>query len=125
MFLEVEENPNCAGMDMMRFKELGAARAVSQVRLYDRNPEGEWCRITGWSSQPEKPSCPAYATPIEDSGIGMAYLIHGGDHGIRIKPVENPEDWELSSPNQWGESHLILTSSQDLMFEPTPPPKSD
>ncbi|MCI0526640.1 MAG: hypothetical protein L0Y56_04200 [Nitrospira sp.] len=120
MFLEVEENPNCKGMDMMRFKELGPPKRLKQVRLYDRKDQGEWCQITGWTNEEGCTLCPAYARPIEDSGIGMAYLIYGGNYGIRLKPVEMDEAWNLSSPHQWGEPYLVLTSSQDLMFEEKP-----
>ena len=117
MFLEVEENPNCKGMDMMRFKELGPPKQLKQVRLYDRIDQGEWCSITGWSDEEDNPLRPAYARPVEDSGIGMAYLIYGGNHGIRFKPVGIAEDWNLKSPNQWGEPYLVLTSRLDLLFE--------
>ena len=117
MFLEVEENPNCKAMDMMRFKELGPPRRLKQVRLYDRTDLGEWCQITGWTSEEGGPLCPAYARPIEDSGIGMAYLIYGGNYGVRFKPVGAAEDWDLQSPHQWGEPYLVLTSPLDLIFE--------
>ncbi len=117
MFLEVEENPNCKGMDMMRFKELGPARRLVQVRLNDRIPEGEWYWITGWANTQDDPHCPAYGRPIEDSGIGMAYLVYGGNCGIRLKPVNITEEWDLNSPHQWGEPYLVLTSLQDLRFE--------
>ena len=35
-------------------------------------------------------------------------LVYGGDHGIRLKPVGCPEDWDLTSGNQWGEPCLML-----------------
>ena len=117
MYLEVEENPNCKGMDMMRFKELGPPRRLKQIRIYDRNDEGEWCWITGRTHTEGAPLCPAYARPIEDSGIGMAYLIYGGTCGIRLKPLTSAEDWDLNSAQQWGEPYLVLTSPQDLIFE--------
>jgi hypothetical protein len=117
MFLEVEENSNCKGMDMMRFKELGSPKPLKQVRLYDRTDGGEWCQITGWTGEEGGPICPAYARPIEDSGIGMAYLVYGGNYGVRLKPAGIDEVWNLTSPQQWGEPYLVLTSPQDLMFE--------
>ncbi|MGH7274839.1 MAG: hypothetical protein ACREIQ_10330 [Nitrospiria bacterium] len=102
---------------MMRFKELGPPQRLKQVRLYDRKDEGEWCQITGWTNAERGPLCPAYARPIEDSGVGIAYLIYGGNYGIRFKPLDDEEEWDLNSPNQWGESYLVLTSTQDLIFE--------
>jgi hypothetical protein len=117
MLLEAEENPNCKGMDMLRFKELGPPKRLKQVRIYDRRDEGEWCRITGWTGDEGGPLCDAYARPIEDSGVGVAYLIYGGNYGIRLIPVGFDEAWDLNSPNQWGEPCLILTSPQDLIYE--------
>ena len=121
MFLEVEENPNCKAMDMMRFKELGPPRRLKQVRLYDRVATGEWFEITGWSGHTTAPACPAYACPIEDSGSGVAYLVYGGNHGIRLRPVEPSKSWSLTNPDQWGEPHLILSSPQDLRYDDTLP----
>ena len=116
MILEVEENPNCAGMDMMRFKEMGPPRRLRQVRIYDRKDAGEWCQITGWNSQEDHPHCAAYAQPIEDSGVGIAYLVYGGDWGIRLKPITQEEGWDLNSAQQWGEPYLALTQLQDLIY---------
>ena len=31
--------------------------------------------------------CPAYYVPATDSGSGVAYLVFGGDWGIRFKPL--------------------------------------
>lgn len=122
MFLEVEPNPNCEGMDLMRFKALGPPRRLKRVRVYDRRDAGEWCDITGWSSQAPDHRCPASVIPIEDSGLGMAYLVYGGDWGLRLRPVDSGENWDLASPAQWGESHLILSSAADLCYADEDPP---
>ena len=98
----------------MRFKELGPPRRLLQIRLHDRKDEGEWCEVTGWTSEAEAQTCPAYAVPIEDSGAGMAYLVYGGNCGIRFKPTEIHEEWDLHSTHQWGEPYLVLASAQDL-----------
>ena len=45
----------------------------------------------------------------EDSGEGVVLLVYGGDHGIRLKPAELEEEWNLASPNQWGEACLMLS----------------
>ena len=49
MIVEVEANDNCEASLFARFKEAGPPRQVHQVRLYDRNPSGEWYWVTGWS----------------------------------------------------------------------------
>jgi hypothetical protein len=85
VIVEVEPNQNCDMSVFARFKEAGPARPVFQVRLFDRNPAGEWYRITGWSDDEKAPACPAYARLVEDSGSGLARLVYGGIHGLRLK----------------------------------------
>ncbi len=117
MFVEVESNPNCETSVFVRFKEVGPARRIIQVKAYERSSQGEWCWITGWSDDPEQPCCPAYAQPVEDSGAGLTYLIFGGIYGIRLKPVSLHEAWSLESCNQWGEPYLFLADVRDIRFE--------
>lgn len=116
MIVEVESNENCETSVFARFKEAGPARPVLQVRLYDRNPSGEWCWITGWSDNAATPVCPACAQLVEDSGAGLAYLVYGGLYGVRLKPAQIDEPWSLTSPNQWGEAYLSLSSDRDLRY---------
>jgi hypothetical protein len=117
MFVEVESNPNCEGSIFARFKEAGPARAVVQVRSFERSAQGEWCWVTGWTDDPDHPCCPAYAQVVEDSGAGLTHLVYGGIWGIRLKPVTLAEDWSLESPNQWGEPYLSLADMKDVVFE--------
>ena len=116
MIVEVESNENCEASVFARFKEIGPARPVLQVKLYDRNPAGEWYRVTGWSDNPQLPTCPAYAQLVEDSGAGETCLVFGGIYGIRFKPIDSEEDWNLESPHQWGESYLSLAGDRDLRY---------
>ena len=116
MIVEVESNENCEAGFFARFKEAGPPRLVEQVRLYERTPAGEWYWVTGWSDNETTPSCPAYAQLIEDSGSGLAYLVYGGIHGLRFKPITIEEPWNLDSPRQWGETHLSLSSDRDLRY---------
>ncbi|MBI4401335.1 MAG: hypothetical protein HY581_06880 [Nitrospirae bacterium] len=117
MFVEVESNPNCESSLFLRFKEAGPAKRVVQVRSFERTPQGEWCWVTGWSDDPEHPCCPAYAQIVEDSGAGLTHLVFGGIWGIRLKPVALEEDWNLESPNQWGEPYLSLADAKDILCE--------
>jgi hypothetical protein len=116
MIVEVESNENCEASFFARFKEAGSARPVTHVRLYDRNPSGEWYSVTGWSDNPQVPACPAYAQRVEDSGSGLAELVYGGIYGLRLKPVAVEEPWDLESAYQWGETHLLLSSDRDLQY---------
>ena len=78
VIVEVESNENCESSVFARFKEIGPARPILQVRLYDRNPAGEWYWVTGWSDNEQTPPCPAYAQLVEDSGAGLTHLVYGG-----------------------------------------------
>ena len=116
MIVVVESNDNCEASVFARFKEVGPARPVLQVRLYDRNPAGEWCWITGWSDGELTPACPAYVQLVEDSGAGLTHLVYGGIHGLRFKPINIEEAWNLESPHQWGEAYMSLSSDRDLRY---------
>lgn len=116
MIVEVESNENCEASFFARFKEAGPARPVTQVRLFDRNPAGEWYWVTGWSDDQTTPVCPAHAQLVEDSGAGLAHLVFGGICGLRFKPINIDEPWSLDSPHQWGEAYLSLASERDLRY---------
>jgi hypothetical protein len=116
MYLEVDESPNYSGSVSMRFKELGPARTIKQLRVGDRKSQGELCWITGWSDDPVQSLCPAFAQQVEDSGQGLAYLIYGGNWGVRLKPVDIKEDWDLESPNQWGEAFLLISDPRSIVY---------
>jgi len=115
MIVEVESNENCETGMFVRFKEVRPARAVLQVRLYERNPAGEWFRVTGWRDQ-DDPLCPAYAQLVEDSGSGFALLVYGGIYGLRFKPAHGDEPWSLADATQWGEAYLLLGGDHDLIY---------
>jgi len=116
MFLEIESSQNFEGSLFLRFKELGPAKSLLQVKVYDRSARGEWCDVVGWTDNEVTPCCSAQAQPVEDSGAGFAYLVFGGECGIRLKPIGTDEEWSLDSRNQWGESHLLLSEERDLRF---------
>ena len=116
MIVEVESNDNCEASVFARFKEAGSARPVVQVKLYDRNPAGEWYWITGWIDNQQTPTCQAYVQLVEDSGAGLTHLVYGGLYGLRFKPINIEEAWNLDSPHQWGETYLSLASDRDLRY---------
>ncbi len=116
MIVEVEASDNCEAGFFARFKDAGQPRQVDQVRLYDRNPAGEWYWVTGWSDNAEAPPCAASAQLVEDSGSGLAHLVYGGIYGLRFKSVAVDEPWSLASPHQWGETHLSLATDRDLRY---------
>lgn len=120
MYIEVEENPNCAGRDPMRYRELGAPEIITQIRIFDRRDEGEWCRVTGVRNNPADPWEPARVQRVEDSGVGVAYLVYGGLWGIRLCPVDRAQPWDFADRDQWGEPYLLLTDRHDLVLSEQP-----
>jgi hypothetical protein len=125
MFVEVEPNPNCEQSVFARFKEVGPAQRVVQVKSFERTPQGEWCWVTGWSNDPEQPCCPAFVQMVEDSGAGLTHLVFGGMWGVRLKPVVLQEEWSLDSLHQWGEPYLSLADPNDVVGEETGLHKTD
>ncbi len=117
MLVEVESNSNCEQGVFARFHEIGPAREIIQVKSHERSAQGEWCWVTGWSDDPENPCCPALAQLVEDSGAGLTHLVYGGIWGIRLKPVSLAEDWDIESPNQWGEPYLSLGDATDIRYD--------
>ena len=117
MFIEVEENSNCETAVFLRFKELGPARRLRQVKSYERSSRGEWCDIVGWTDNEEHPECQAMVQPVEESGRGAAYVVFGGLWGLRLKQEGVREAWSMDSPNQWGEAYMLLTDPHDLRLD--------
>ena len=112
--IEIPPNGNCAATDMRVFHDVEPARAITRIRLEREQGQPAWCDVTGWTvgDQP----CPALAQKVDDSGEGTAFLIYGGDAGIRLRPAGSPEAWTLDSPQQWGESFIIAIDVNDLKF---------
>ncbi|HET8761471.1 MAG TPA: hypothetical protein VFN94_10395, partial [Nitrospiria bacterium] len=121
VYIEVEDNPNCPGREPMRFRELGAAAVVAKVRVFDRRDEGEWCLVTGVGKNAAQPWEPAHVRKVEDSGVGVAYLIYGGLWGIRLHPVDVARPWRFDDAAQWGEPYLLLTDATDIVTTSSPP----
>lgn len=83
-------------------------RSPTQIsRVLTTNPKGldTMCDVIGWSPTG---TCPAWSALVDDSGEGVAMLIYGGEHGIRLKDINCQEPWDLESINQWGEPCLLL-----------------
>ncbi len=117
MILEIESNLNFDGSYFIRFKEIGPPRRVTHLKSYERCSRGEWCVITGWCDDPDQPLCPVYAQRVEDSGSGSAFIVYGGNWGLRLKPENEIKDWDLYDPGQWGEGYLSLGDERDLRYE--------
>ncbi len=112
--VEVEPNANTPMLAQQVYKNLGLPFRVAGVRIFEDHPEGQPFAITGWSSAEGGSPVPAYAVHIEDSSAGAAYLIYGGDWGVRLRPAGSAAPWSLDDPDQLGETHLVLSALEDI-----------
>ncbi len=113
--VEVEQNDNSLMSTDHVFSSSGPTFIVKQVRIYEGEPEGKLCRITGWSSAAGGSPVPALGVQIDDSSQGIAYLVYGGDWGVRLAPVDSDTPWSMSDPDQWGETHLVMSDKDDIV----------
>jgi len=112
--VEVEANDNTPMMAQQVYKNLGLPFRVAAVRIFEGDPDGQLFAIAGWSSADGGTPVPAYAVQIEDSSAGAAYLVYGGDWGVRLRPVDSDAPWSLDDPEQSGETHLVLSTIEDI-----------
>ncbi len=115
--LDVEENDNCPGLPLMTYQKLGLPTGVTKVRIAGPHWPEELHLVTGWQSEDGGAPCPAYYVRVSDSGAGSAYLLYGGDWGIRLKRESRDEDWSIESPDQWGEPWLLLGEESDIVAD--------
>lgn len=115
MIIEVVPNDNCEAIDSIAFSELEAPRILKMIKTSTPAGNVVLLAVAGWTVQNQP--CPAYAVPVRDSGDGQAVLLFGGDGGIRFKPIDPPEPWDLKSPRQWGEAYRVVADESDLIFE--------
>ena len=117
IYLEIDENDNSEYMPMQVFEALADPVPVSRVRLFEPGREHGVYEVTGWSSERDGSPCPAMYAPVSDSGQAEAYLVFGGDWGVRFRPDGSPADWDTANGEQWGEPFLALTDRADILLE--------
>ena len=117
IYLEIDENDNSEYMPMQVFEALADPVPVSRVRLFEPGREHGVYEVTGWSSEGDGSPCPAMYAPVSDSGQAEAYLVFGGDWGVRFRPDGSPADWDTANGEQWGEPFLALTDRADILLD--------
>ena len=113
--IDVESNDNCPMTANMVYKNLGDPVPVSRLRIFDGAPGGSINFVTGWSSADGGSPVPAYAVQVEDSGLGAAFVVYGADWGLRLRPETSAKGWDLTDPEQWGDTHLVLADAEDIL----------
>lgn len=115
MQVEVEPNPNCEGSEQFVYKTLGESRPISAIRVGAEGKES-FCDIIGVGKGGA--FLRAFAVKIADSGAGYAFLIYGGEWGIRLRPeAHRAEPWDFANKHQWGEPFKIYGSEEDLVYQ--------
>jgi len=114
VILEVAPNPNCDPIERV-FHDLAPARRISRVRLARGADEARWCAVTGWTASGVP--CPAVMQKVDDSGEGVAFLIYGGEAGLRLKPAGLSAPWGLDDAEQWGEPFLLVADLRDVRLD--------
>jgi len=112
ILIEIPDNPNCAAVELRIFHELEPAQRVSQVRLIHDGELPQWYDVTGWTASAQP--CPAWLQKVDDSGDGVAFLLHGGEAGVRLRPAGTREPWSGTVLQQWGEPFLIVGDRADV-----------
>ena len=112
--IDIPPNPNCETVELRVFHDLELPWPISQVLLEREPGKPQWYEVVGWSLT-NTPG-PVWAQKVDDSGEGVALLIHGGEAGLRLRPADSRELWDLKNPSQWGLPFIITTDPNDLRF---------
>lgn len=116
MYLMVEENPNCANEERV-FSTSGEKRVVTQLHLDKPGHGAVWCDVAGVEEGGS--FIQAFGQRVEDSSDGTAWLVFGGDWGLRLRPDGDKASWSLVDKNQWGLPFVVLDSSgSSIRFKP-------
>jgi len=115
MYVDVESNENIHENFSMLYRDVSKSREIYCIK-YNIDGEESPVQIIGWDKETQSP-CSAYACQVEESGDGVATLIHGGSGGIRIKPLEDETEWDLGATKQKGATHLIYPRDCFIVYK--------
>lgn len=114
ILIEVHDNPNCAGCGQMAFNEMDSElRPLRQIIVSTASGDA-LCEAAAVDAGGG--FGPAHVRKIDDSGEGPAYLIFGGEWGLRFRRAEGAGPWNLADKTQWGEAFKVYGISPDVIF---------
>ncbi len=112
--IEIKANPNCEESQEFVFNELGTREPIRGILVGDEGKETE-CDVIGVG--PGGVWIQATAAKVADSSDGIAYMICGGEWGIRLRPEKfRAQPWDLANKNQWGEPYKIYGKKEDILY---------
>ena len=114
MYLLIEENPNCLAEERV-FSTFGEKRVVEKIPLEKEGRSPLLWDVT--AVEPGGKFGPAHAIHVEDSSAGSAWLILGGEWGLRFRPTGKNQPWSLTDKEQWGAPFLVLDLSVPIELE--------
>ena len=121
LMIDIEDNENSGYFPVQVFETQGEPRSSAAITVPSIPGSDEPHEVVGWCSGAGDRGdrggpCEATAVPVGDSGSGQALMIHGGDHGIRLRPVSSISTWSLEAGEQKGEPYMLLAASSELLF---------
>ncbi len=116
MMIDIEDNENCGYFPVQVFETQSEPRSASTITVPYIPESDEPHDVVGWCSDSGGTPCDATAVVVGDSGSGQALLVHGGDHGVRLRPSSSTSPWSLDSDDQRGEAYLLLRTSVEPFF---------
>ena len=118
LMIDIEDNDNCGYFPVQVFESQGESRSSAAITIPSFPGSDEPHEVVGWCSGDDDGGepCAATAVIVGDSGSGQVWMIHGGDHGIRLRPVSSGSPWSVSAGEQKGEPYMLLDSSTELLF---------
>jgi len=114
--IDIEDNDNSGYFPIQVFETQSEPRIANVITIPNIPESDEPHDVVGWCSEDGGRPCEVTAVLVGDSGAGQVMMIHGGDHGIRLRPSSSDTPWSLDSSDQIGEPYLLLATSINLEF---------
>ena len=113
VWIDIEDNDNCGYSPMQTFEVRGVGRSAASVVLESVTGVDGRCEVVGWSDIGRSE---VRVVAVGDSGAGESILVHGGNHGIRMRASGDSSEWSLDSSAEFGEPYLLLPSGSEIEF---------
>ncbi len=113
VWIDIEDNDNCGYFPMQTFEVRGVERAAGAIVIADVSNVDGPCEVVGWD---DGGPCELRVVKVGDSGAGESLLVHGSNHGIRLRPRRASEKWSLDSGEQFGEPYMLLPYDTEIEY---------